>query len=86
MEEIKRYKCKTCGADLGELFAKADNGVVKCPYCDSVWDFGFSDEEQNRLNEAQSDLRRQEFDVAEEKFYDIINDYPDNHEAYWVLS
>ena len=37
MENAKRFTCKTCGADLGELASKATNGVVKCVYCDSVW-------------------------------------------------
>ena len=37
MDNVKRFTCKTCGADLGELAAKAENGVVKCVYCDSVW-------------------------------------------------
>ena len=37
MENVTRNKCKTCGADLGDLFAKTDNGVVECPYCGSVW-------------------------------------------------
>ena len=76
----KKMICGTCGA---KDFAKINRNIYKCLSCDTVWDFGFSDEEQKRLDEAQSDLKRQEFEAAEEKFYDIISDFPDNHEAYW---
>lgn len=74
--------CNYCGY-TGDQFKKWERNLYKCPSCEALLDFGFSNEEEILLQNAQSMLRRQEFAEAEEQFSDILQLNPDNHEAHF---
>ena len=70
--------CNICGANY-----EYHNGRWKCPACGAFKAEELSNEEATLLYNAAQKLRVQEFDVAEELYFDIINKYPTQHEAYW---
>ena len=70
--------CNICGANY-----EYRNGRWKCPACGAYKAEELSNEEFTLLSNAAQKLRVQEFGVAEELYADIINKYPEQHEAYW---
>lgn len=76
--EYKQRKCNVCGGVLEE-----ENGVWHCPYCGARYERELSEEETILLSNASARLRMQEFQEAEELFFDVMKKYPDTHEAYW---
>ncbi|MBR4334882.1 MAG: toll/interleukin-1 receptor domain-containing protein, partial [Clostridia bacterium] len=80
----KEILCPRCGySGAGFLPYRQKRSLIECPACGALIDLGFGEEEKTELRAAEADLRRQEFAVAEEKFFDILSRFPDNHEAYW---
>ena len=75
---MSQNQCNICGANY-EYVA----GRWKCPACGAFKAEELSNEEVTLLYNAAQKLRVQEFDVAEELYSDIINNYPQQHEAYW---
>ena len=89
MDEIKRFTCKTCGADLGELLAKAASGVVKCPYCDSVWTVSkkqTSVEAIQFIAIGEHELDVCKFDEAFSAFKKAAEISPEEPEAFWGMA
>ena len=70
--------CNICGANY-----EYRSGRWKCPACGAYKAEELSNEEFTLLSNAAQKLRVQEFGVAEELYADIINKYPEQHEAYW---
>ena len=70
--------CNICGANYEYI-----GGRWKCPACGAYKAEELSNEEVTLLYNAAQKLRVQDFIGAEELFYDIIQKYPKQHEAYW---
>jgi len=75
---MSRNTCNICGANY-----EYRKGRWICPACGAFKAEELSNEEATLLYNAAQKLRVQEFDVAEELYFDIINKYPTQHEAYW---
>ena len=70
--------CSICGANY-----KYINGRWKCPACGAYKAEELSNEEVTLLYSAAQKLRLADFDEAEKAYTDIIEKYPQNHNAYW---
>ena len=70
--------CNVCGGEYIYV-----DGRWKCDYCGAIRAINISPEENSLLIDAAQDLRRERFPEAEEKYFDIIEKYPEQHEAYW---
>lgn len=70
--------CNVCGGEYIYV-----DGHWKCEYCGASRAVNISPEENSLLIDAAQDLRRGRFPDAEEKYFDIIEKYPEQHEAYW---
>lgn len=75
---MSRNQCNICGA-LYQYVA----GRWKCPGCGAYKPEELSNEEETLLYNAATRLRVQDFIEAEELYFDIIQKYPKQHEAYW---
>lgn len=77
-------KCKMCG---GTLEIVADSSVAQCEYCCSVQTLPkVTDERLASFYERANDLRMShEFDKAAEIYERIIEEAPDDADAYWSM-
>lgn len=78
-------KCKMCGGDLVE--AIGESKIVECEYCGLKQTIpSFSDDKKIALYNRANKLRiNSEFDKAATIYEQIINDFPEEAEAYWCL-
>lgn len=78
------FSCKMCGANLD---VKPNMRICKCDYCDSVQTIpDLSSEKKLNLFNKANDLRFAcDFDRAADVYRDIVNDFPEEAEAYWGL-
>lgn len=82
MSETTILECSNCGALLGMVSGR----FVKCKYCECVIEIKNNiDELSTLLVSAAAQLRKAEFEDAEESYKDILMRFPDSHEAYWGL-
>ena len=77
-------KCKMCGGDL-ELVP--DSTVCECAYCGTRQTVPSADSEKmlSLFHRAGKLLRACEFDKAYGVYESIVNEFPDEAEAYWGL-
>lgn len=75
---MSRNQCNICGANY-----KYIAGRWICPGCGAYKPEELSNEEETLLYNAATRLRVQDFIEAEELYFDIIQKYPKQHEAYW---
>ena len=77
-------KCKMCGGDL-ELIP--DSTVCECEYCGTRQTVPSADSEKmlSLFHRAGKLLRACEFDKAYGVYESIVNEFPDEAEAYWGL-
>ena len=77
-------KCKMCGANLS---VTEGSTTCTCEYCGTTQTVPvLDDEKKNKLYERANRLRfNNEFDKAYNVYQDIINDFPQEAEAYWGL-
>ncbi len=78
------FSCQMCGANLN---VQAGMRICKCEYCDSVQTVpDLSSEKKLQLfNKANSLRFACDFDRASDVYNDIVNDFPEEAEAYWGL-
>ncbi|MDE6425181.1 MAG: toll/interleukin-1 receptor domain-containing protein [Ruminococcus sp.] len=78
------FNCKMCGANLN---VKSGMRICKCDYCDSVQTIpDLSSEKKLQLFNKANALRFAcDFDRAGDVYRDIIEDFPEEAEAYWGL-
>lgn len=78
------FSCQMCGANLN---LQAGMRICKCEYCDSVQTVpDLSSEKKLQLfNKANSLRFACDFDRASDVYNDIVNDFPEEAEAYWGL-
>ena len=76
------FKCKMCG---GSLTIEAGATVCECDYCGSKQTLPSADNEKKlKLFDRANRLRFNcEFDKAGSIYEDIINEFPEEAEAYW---
>lgn len=77
-------KCKMCGGDL--ILAK-DSTIATCEFCGTQQTVPLIDDDKkarlfNRANQYRMDS---EFDKAYSTYESIVNDEPENAEAYWGM-
>ncbi len=77
-------KCKMCG---GNLNVEEGATTCTCEYCGTTQTIPkLDDEKKNKLYDRANRLRfNNEFDKAYSVYQDIINDFPEEAEAYWGL-
>lgn len=77
-------KCKMCGGDLELL---PDSTVCECEYCGTRQTVPSADSEKmlSLFHRAGKLLRAYEFDKAYGVYESIVNEFPDEAEAYWGL-
>ena len=77
-------KCKMCGGDLA---LKPDSTIAECEYCGSMQTLPrLNDERLASFYERANDLRMShEFDKAVEIYEKIIEETPDDADAYWSM-
>ena len=77
-------KCKMCGGDLAVI---ADVTVAECEYCGTMQTLPrVSDERLTSFYERANDLRmNHEFDKAIEIYEKIIEENPEDADAYWSM-
>ena len=78
------FKCKMCG---GSLEIQADSSIATCEYCGSVQTLPrLNDDKIERLYDRADHFRRNDdFDKAMEVYEQILNETPEDSEAYWSL-
>lgn len=78
------FSCQMCGANLN---VQSGMRICKCEYCDSVQTVpDLSSEKKLQLfNKANSLRFACDFDRASDVYSDIVNDFPEEAEAYWGL-
>lgn len=78
------FYCKMCG---GELEVNQDMTVGQCQYCGSKQTIPKTDNEKimNLFNRANHYRMKNDFDNAINSYENIVNEDPDNAEAYWGL-
>ncbi len=78
------FQCKMCGGDL-EVDDNCSTGV--CAYCGTQQTIPRLDDERvmNLFNRANHYRMRNDFENAMVAYQNIINEDPDNAEAYWGL-
>ena len=76
------FMCKMCG---GTLTFETDATVCECDYCGSKQTLPSADNEKKlKLFDRANRLRFNcEFDKASSIYEDIINEFPEEAEAYW---
>ena len=82
--DVLEFKCKRCGGSL----EKTDNaGVAKCIYCGTVQTVSKAvDEHRVNLYIRAEHLRKNnDFDKAIEVYGKILEEDPNDAEAYWSL-
>lgn len=77
-------KCKMCGGDLDLI---KDSSLATCQYCGTTQTVPAVDDDKkarlfNRANQYRMDS---EFDKAYAAYENIVNDQPDEAEAYWGM-
>lgn len=79
---MAKFKCKYCG---NSLHPQEGQTMITCGRCDEVTRIFTADEEKKqRLLEDAADLRiRCLFDRAKTKYENVIQEYPNEGEAYW---
>ncbi len=77
-------KCKMCG---GNLNIEEGATTCTCEYCGTTQTIPkLDDEKKNKLYDRANRLRfNNEFDKAYSVYQDIVNDFPQESEAYWGL-
>ena len=78
------FKCKMCGGDLEIITGE---NICECQYCGSKQTVpNLDDDKKAKLYERANKLRFNcNFDKATTVYESIINEYPDEAEAYWGL-
>lgn len=78
------FYCKMCG---GELEVNQDATVGQCQYCGTKQTIPKTDNEKimNLFNRANHYRMKNDFDNAMNSYENIVNEDPDNAEAYWGL-
>lgn len=78
------FKCKMCG---GDLVLEPNSNIATCEYCGTTQTVpSLGDEKLARLyNRANQYRMDSEFDKAYSAYESIINDKPDEAEAYWGM-
>ena len=78
------FKCKMCG---GELNINPGDTVVTCEYCGTTQTIPYldSDKKARLFNRANEYRLNNEFDKAYSSYETIINEEPEEAEAYWGL-
>ncbi len=78
------FSCQMCGANLN---IQSGMRICKCEYCDSVQTVpDLSSEKKLQLFSKANSLRFAcDFDRASDVYRDIVNDFPEEAEAYWGL-
>ena len=79
---MAKFKCKYCG---NSLHPQEGQTMITCGRCDEVTRiFTVDEEKKQRLLEDAADLRiRCLFDRAKTKYENVIQEYPNEGEAYW---
>lgn len=77
-------KCKMCGS---ELFPEEGDKVVICDFCGSEQTLPTTENTHklNLLGEANNYRQQNRFDEAAQLYRHIIEEYPEENEAYWCL-
>ncbi|MBQ8942190.1 MAG: toll/interleukin-1 receptor domain-containing protein [Firmicutes bacterium] len=78
------FKCKMCGGDLN---IQQGMTVCECEFCGTTQTIPSADDEKktNLFNRATQLRRANEFDRAISVYEQLINEFPDEAEAYWGL-
>lgn len=78
------FKCKMCGGDLN--ITEADK-VVECEYCGTTQTVPSADKEKKMtlFNRANRLRLNNEFDKAAALYEQLIDEFPEEAEAYWGL-
>ena len=78
------FKCKMCGGDLD---IQQGMTVCECEFCGTTQTIPSADDEKktNLFNRATQLRRANEFDRAITVYEQLINEFPDESEAYWGL-
>lgn len=80
LRKMNRNICNICGANY-----EYKNGRWLCPACGAYKAEEFSNEEVTLLYNAAQALRLNSFDHAEDLYFDIVRQYPENAIGYWGL-
>ena len=84
---LQQFRCKTCGEPLD--LSKAQNGVIKCAICDSIFTLPKDNADQkvlSFLSQGEHDLDTGKFDDAYTAFYRAAELDPTEPEAYWGMA
>ena len=87
MENLKQFKCKTCGEMLDPT--RARDGVLTCEYCGGVYTLPKDDTPNDvrmMLLEGEHDIDTGKFDDAKAAFSRAIERDPTEPEAYWGMA
>ena len=78
------FKCKMCDATL--KFNPGDS-VVECEYCGTMQSLPKYDDERigNLYNRAEHYRKNNEFDKAQALYEEIVNEHPQDADAYWSV-
>ena len=77
MAVLKSYTCSKCA---GVLLFDSDQEFFDCPFCGTK--FNAADFHGGEiLDQAKDCLNKKSFDAAKEKFYDVLDNEPDNFDA-----
>ena len=80
--EMSNYQCPAC---MGPMHFAGASGKLECDYCGSKQTLPSADNEKKlKLFDRANRLRFNcEFDKAGSIYEDIINEFPEEAEAYW---
>ena len=78
------FKCKMCG---GELNINENTNVCECEFCGTKQTIPSADDEKktNLFNRANALRMGNEFDRAISVYESIVNEFPNEAEAYWGM-
>ena len=78
------FKCKMCDATL--KFNPGDS-VAECEYCGTMQSLPKYDDERigNLYNRAEHYRKNNEFDKAQALYEEIVNEHPQDADAYWSV-
>ena len=76
------YKCQMCG---GWLDIEPGSDMAECAFCGSMQPIPANKPKRvvDRYNRANNLRLKQEFDQAEQRYEEILQDDPADHEAHW---
>ena len=79
------YKCKMCGGNLDII--NEENGLCECDSCGSTQTVPLQDDMKKAelYNTANEYRKNNRFDRAADVYKNMIQEFPDEAEAYWGM-